>query len=367
MKVLMVSKALVVGAYQRKLEEIAAQPEVQLTCVVPPSWRLEGRDQPLERAYLRGYRLRVEPIRFNGSFHLFYFPTLGRVLREERPDLLHVDEEPYNLATFLAFLSARRGGAAPIFFTWQNLLHRYPPPFVWMERWVLRTARYALLGNQEAGRVLAAKGYRGPSRVVPQFGVDPRVFTPGPARARARVIGYVGRLVEEKGVGDLLEAVAGLSGDWELRLVGSGPLAAAIPARATALGIGPRVTLAGAIPSTQMPEALRALDLLVLPSRTRPNWKEQFGRALVEAMACGVPVVGSSSGEIPHVIGDAGLVVPEGDVQALRQALGRLLEDADLRRALAAAGRQRVLAHFTQQRIAQQTVEVYREVAGARA
>ncbi len=360
----MLSKALVVGAYQRKLEEIALEADIQLTCVVPPSWRLEGREQRLERSHLTGYRLRVEPIRFNGNFHLFHFPTLARVIREERPDVVHVDEEPYNLATFLAFRAALRMGARPIFFTWQNLLRRYPPPFRWMERWVLGRTRFALLGNREAGAVLAAKGYRGPSEVIPQFGVDPALFEPGEPRPAARVIGYVGRLVEEKGVLDLLEAAAGLQGDWELRLIGSGPLEQRLQALAASLGIADRVRLIGSLPSNAMPEALRQLDVLALPSRTRPNWKEQFGRALVEAMACGVAVVGSASGEIPNVIDTAGLTVPEADPISLRSALQRLLEDAGLRQGMVAAGRSRVLAHFTQRQIAQATVRVYREVAG---
>jgi glycosyltransferase involved in cell wall biosynthesis len=276
-----------------------------------------------------------------------------------------MDEEPYNLATFLAFQHALRVGARPIFFTWQNLLRRYPPPFNWIERWVLRRARYALLGNCDAGRVLAAKGYRGPSRIVPQFGVDPLLFSPASqpeADRRARTIGYVGRMVEEKGVVDLIEAAAGLEVDWELRLIGSGPLEGALRERAASLGVTDRVRLVGSVPSVQMPAMLRQLDVLALPSRTRPNWKEQFGRALVEAMACGVPVVGSASGEIPSVIGDAGLLVPEGDVPALRHALVRLLGERDLRGSLSAAGRERVLARFTQAQVAAATVEVYREV-----
>jgi glycosyltransferase involved in cell wall biosynthesis len=95
---------------------------------------------------------------------------------------------------------------------------------------------------------------------------------------------------------------------------------------------------------------------------TRRNWKEQFGRVLVEAMASGVPVIGSDSGAIPGVIGDAGLVVPEGDVAALHGALCRLRDDPHLRRELAQRGRQRALAHFTHQQIAAATVEVYRQM-----
>jgi glycosyltransferase involved in cell wall biosynthesis len=111
-----------------------------------------------------------------------------------------------------------------------------------------------------------------------------------------------------------------------------------------------------------MPAHLRRLHALVLPSLTRPNWKEQFGRVLIEAMACGVPVVGSDSGEIPNVIGEAGLVFPEGDAEALRAALARLRDDRDLWGHLAVAGRARVLAEFTHAQVAQKTYRVYREM-----
>ncbi|RPI51817.1 MAG: glycosyltransferase, partial [Chloroflexi bacterium] len=106
----------------------------------------------------------------------------------------------------------------------------------------------------------------------------------------------------------------------------------------------------------------RQLDVLVVPSRTRPNWKEQFGRVAVEAMACGVPVVGSDSGEIPHVLGDAGLIFAEDDVAALGGHLVRLMQDAGLRAELAGKGRRRVLEHYTQARVAADTYEVYRGI-----
>jgi glycosyltransferase involved in cell wall biosynthesis len=108
-----------------------------------------------------------------------------------------------------------------------------------------------------------------------------------------------------------------------------------------------------------VPERLRKFTLLVQPSLTRRHWKEQFGRTLMEAMACGVPVIGSSSGEIPNVIGDAGLVVPEGDPTALRSAIERVLGNSELRRELAQRGRQRVLECYTHARIAEQTVAAY--------
>jgi glycosyltransferase involved in cell wall biosynthesis len=361
-RVLMISKALVVGAYQRKLELLASAPDVDVTCVVPPAWGA----QHLERAYLRGYRLEVQPIRFNGNFHLFHFPRLARVLREIRPDVVHIDEEPYNLATFLALRQALGVGARPLFFTWQNLNRAYPPPFRWMERYVFRHVRYAIAGNADAVGVLRAKGYGGPAAVIPQFGVDPELFTPAAKRTpdadQPLTIGFAGRLVEEKGLYTLFDALDGLDGEWRLRLQGDGPLREPLRARAQQLGMSERVIFDKSAPSTEMPARLAAFDVLVLPSLTTPRWKEQFGRVLQEAMALGVPVIGSSSGEIPSVIGDAGIVFPEGDAVSLRWALERLAASPGLRAELGRRGRGRVLAHFTHGRIAEQTLDVYRKM-----
>ena len=119
--------------------------------------------------------------------------------------------------------------------------------------------------------------------------------------------------IAAKGLDTLLTACPRLSGDWRLRLAGSGDQEQSLHALGTSLNIDRRITWSGRIPSTAMPDFYRSLDALVLPSRTQENWMEQFGRVLIEAMACGVPVIGSNSGEIPHVIGDAGLVFPEGD------------------------------------------------------
>ena len=180
-------------------------------------------------------------------------------------------------------------------------------------------------------------------------------------------MGYVGRLVPEKGLDQLLEACAALPGAWQLSALGSGPERERLGTRAAALGIAERVEFLTPIPSTALPAHLHRLSCLVLPSRSLPNWTEQFGRVLIEAMACGVPVVTSTCGEAPHVVGDAGLVVPENDVAALAQALRLLQEDAALRARLSAAGRQRVLDRFTQASIAGQTVAVYERVLRERA
>ncbi|MEM8861477.1 MAG: glycosyltransferase, partial [Chloroflexota bacterium] len=130
--------------------------------------------------------------------------------------------------------------------------------------------------------------------------------------------------------------------------------------QAQTLGIAERVKFVGRKTSAEMPAFLQSLDALILPSRTLPTWKEQFGRILVEAMACGVPVIGSDSGEIPHVIGEAGAVFREDNAADLAQKLEQIL-DADQSK-LARVGRERVLEHFTQHKIAAETIKVYEQL-----
>jgi glycosyltransferase involved in cell wall biosynthesis len=401
MRVVILSKALVVGAYQRKLEELACL-GIELTALVPASWyepRI-GRLR-LERRYTSGYRLEALPIALNGQHHLHWYPTLGRVLRRLRPEVLHIDEESFNLATFQAMRLGVALGARCCFYNYANIDRYYPPPFNLFERYNLRHAAHALACNQEAAAIIRRHGYTGPLTIVPQFGVDPELFSPQgrgqgtgnrgqgtgnreqgtgnrgqgtgdrgqgerspqpsalSPQPSAFTIGYLGRLVPEKGLLDLIAALAGLPPHVNLRLIGDGSQREALKRRIDELKLTSRVAILPAVASTAVPEALRALDVLVLPSRTTASWKEQFGRVLIEAMSCGVPVVGSSSGEIPHVIGAAGLIFAEGDVAALRTVLARLVTDGALRSELAQRGRRRVLDHFTQAAIARRHYEVY--------
>ena len=146
-----------------------------------------------------------------------------------------------------------------------------------------------------------------------------------------------------------------------MHIAGSGQEQQTLQALARRLDIADRVIWQPRLPSTAMPGFYHQLDAFVLPSRTRPNWMEQFGRVLVEAMACAVPVIGSNSGEIPHVIADAGLIFPEGDVTALAAHLRRLQYDPTLRAQLGQRGRTRVLTCYTHAHIAAATYRVYEQ------
>jgi glycosyltransferase involved in cell wall biosynthesis len=365
MRILMVSKACLVGAYQRKLEEIARFSDVELMVAVPPSWHDGTREIALERSHTSGYSLVIERLAFNGSYHLHFYPSLGKRIRAYRPDILHVDEEPYNLATFHALRLGRNAGARTLWFSWQNLVRRYPLPFGYFERYNLRHADYALVGSTGAQAAWREKGYAGPLAIVPQFGVDMRLFSPRRPRQSEEsdfLVGYAGRLVPEKGVDVLLHSLAGLDSSFRGCILGSGPERPRLARLARSLGIAERMCWQEERSSADMPAFYRSLDALVLPSLSRRNWVEQFGRVLIEAMACGTPVIGSECGEIPDVIGDAGLTYAEGDAGLLGAHLRRLQSNTELWKDLARRGRKRVAARFTQEIVASRTVDVYREM-----
>lgn len=352
---------------ERKIALLAAYPDIELTFVRPGRWRDAYGHVELPVLPNQPYRtLAVPLIGSPTDHHRVLYRTWRFGMTAFNPDLIHAEEEPDSLAA-LQIAMARRlfaPQARLILHTWQNL-NRPKAWYVWqVTRATLRRADAVLCSTGEAVDVLREMQYAGPAEVILQEGVNLEVFRPykKPPASEKFTITYAGRLAEEKGIDTVLYALAHLDARAHLRLIGSGPVRADLEALTHTLGLDNRVTFTGPVPVEQMVELLNQSQALVLPSRSRSWWKEQFGRVLVEAMACKVPVVGSDSGAIPGVIGDAGLVFPEGDAPALTACLQRLLASPELCEELAEKGYRRVHQHYSQERIAEQTVQFYRHM-----
>jgi glycosyltransferase involved in cell wall biosynthesis/GT2 family glycosyltransferase len=281
----------------------------------------------------------------------------------ERVDVIDIHEEPFALATAEVLLLRRlRGNRAPVvLYTAQNLRKRYPIPFRWFERWALHSASGISACNREAADIVAAKGFAGRARVIP-LGIDPLRFHPAAApavrAAAGPVVGFIGRLVPEKGVEVLLEALQHDDG-LRARFAGTGPLASTLLQRAAEIGVGDRVELVGSVPPEAVVEFYRSVDVIAVPSLSTPRWTEQFGRVAVEAMACGVPVVASNAGALPDVVAGAGIVVPEADANALAIALSAAA--GPRREELREAGLSRA-AECTWDSVARDYVDLYHSV-----
>ncbi len=352
----------------RKVELLAAQPDLTVCHICPRYWQDELVQVKQDTTHTT-YRQIAIDIRRPSDPHRALYRTLTFALRDFQPDLIHAEEEPDSLPA-LQIATARRlfaPQAKLLFNTWQNIER----PLKWYVRAIMRTTLRASAGmlcaNNEAKDLLHRQGYHKFTTVLPALGVDMRVFTPGQSMPRDYfTIAFIGRLVAEKGLSTLIDAVEQLtrsagSQPVQLRIIGDGPQRAEIVRYAEKLG--DVVQFTAALPPAQIAQQLQQqIDVLALPSRTTSVWKEQFGRVLIEAMACSVPVVGSDSGAIPEVIGEAGLIFPDGDASALADCLQRLIDSPDLRAELTRRGTVRVQAHFTQESIAQRTLEFYRQV-----
>ena len=371
MRVFEVSHFLAFRLYRRKLAALHARHGFQVTGCIPRGWQedftgIRGEEGGAEE----GYELVARRTWFNWRiwggkrFHMFVLsPLVAADLKRFQPDIVAVDAEPYSLLALEMALLRRLvvPRAKLVVNSSQNLLKKFPPPFRQFERFVLTQADAACVCSERIVEVLRAKGMSAPIAVVP-FGVDVHVYTPSACRASADGalrIGYLGALHHQKGVDVLLRAVALMQGSRKLEIVGDGPERESLDTLARELGIGDVARFRGSVPHAETPTVLPQWDVLVLPSRTLPNVKEQFGRVLIEAMASGVPVVGSSSGEIPDVIGPAGCVFPENDAAALARILEEFAATPALRAGLAETARRRAVEQYSWEAVADRTARLY--------
>jgi len=375
MRLAVVSHACVVDVNQRLFDELCRHLDVELLLIAPRRWRA-STGLTVEFAPVAGARFMPHPLPVIGSgqISLHLYRGLAPVLRDFAPDIVYLGEEPYSLPAWQALRICRRHGLPLCFASTQNLAKRFPWPFSAVERAVLDYAALALASTPAVAEVLRAKGCAGQVAVIPYF-VDINLFRPadrGDLRRelglQGAVLGYMGRLTEDKGVEDLAGAAdllwrRGL--DVSVLLVGGGPLSERLHEWAHESPPG-RVVLTGPVPHSAAADYLNVLDLLVVPSRTMPNWAEQFGRVLIEAPACGVPVAGSTSGHIPALIEElgSGVVFAERDPGALADAVQGLIEDPERAAQLARTGRARVQERYGLPAVADRLYEVLSAVVG---
>ena len=353
------------AAGRLRYRPFATQPDFDVTLVVPKRWRQFGRVIDADPAEDPAVTVRILPIVLSHlgpfSWYLHLYPGLGAEIRRLRPQVIHLWEEPWSLVALQAVLLA--GEARVVLEVDQNILKRLPPPFEAIRRFVLRRTAHVLSRSPDATAVVRATGYRGPVSEI-CYGVDADTFfppaTPHRTDPAALRLGYVGRLVEEKGLDEALEALALAGPGVTLSIIGEGPHRARLLARIAELGLDGRVTILPWSTPDKVADFIRGLDALLLLTRTTPVVKEQFGRVIIEAQACGVPVIGSSCGAIPSVVAEGGWIVPERDPQALADVIAAIRARPAVVAEKAAAARDNVARRFTYAAVADQLAAGWR-------
>ncbi len=362
-RVLRIAHASLTPALRQRERALARlYPHISLEVVTTTRWHEAGVDVDAVDDDLFPV-IKARPL-FSKHIQLFAYdprPIIS-ALRRHRPHLIDLNHEPYSIAcaevlTLCKWFAPR---ALVTIQTCQNIFHAYPPPFSWLERRALKRVHAVNVCSATVRDVLSAKGFSKPAAIVP-FGVDTSAFVPPPANREAKeppTIGFIGRMLPGKGLTILGKALALLgSENWRVLLVGDGPEREEFESILRASGLLDRARFTGAISFDQVPAVYHEMDVLVIPTQTTDRIREQFGRVIVEAMASGLPVIGSTCGAIPEVIADAGLVFPEGDVAALAEAIKRMLADSALRERCAIQGKARVQENYSWDVVARRTYE----------
>jgi glycosyltransferase involved in cell wall biosynthesis len=343
--------------------------------IAPASFRADLRRIALEPLANEACAVTPLSMMLDRSPHFMCYRGLRDALAASRADVVHCWEEPFVLAG-AQVARAAPASARVVYATFQNIPKAYPWPLSAFERTSMqRAAGWIAFGESGRDTLSARDGYTTPHRVIPP-GVDLDRFRPDPAAGAAmrrrlgwtddaHVVGYLGRFESQKGLEDLMSALARLHTPWHALFVGGGSLQPELDAFAKTHQR--RVAVIGGVGHGEVPAWLNAMSVLCAPSRTTPRWREQFGRMLIEAMACGVPTIASDSGEMPAVIAGAGLVLPEGDPGAWATALDALLEDRPALAELARKGRARAMSAFAWPVVARRHLDFFDDLLEGRA
>ena len=370
LRVLFVTHTYVVGVNQGKLKAIADTGEVEVALLAPSNWQALEWDRSLElETPYPEIKTYPAPVLFTGRVgaHIYNPIKIWQVINDFKPDVIQVEEEIFSLCALEVAFWAKLYNKPMVVFGWENQQRSLPLFRRWVRNFVMSATNLFLAGNQDGAEVMNNWNYQGQIEVMPQMGVDTDLFTPDLKKKQNKLnIGFLGRLVPEKGLDTLFAAVGQLKKqniDCQVTICGSGSSEAELRQEAELQQISDRVIWRGAVPHDAAPTELGNFDILVLPSRSVATWKEQFGHVIIEAMAMGIPVIGSNCGEIPNVIAREDLVFPESDSTALAEILKRIICDDSWREEMGNYGIERVEKYYSHQRIARRLIEQWQKLA----
>ncbi|MEG3975951.1 hormogonium polysaccharide biosynthesis glycosyltransferase HpsO [Microcoleus sp. herbarium8] len=387
MRILVASHTYIVDINREKFKILAnLEPDIEVTVIVPRRWKPGGvQNKIIKTGFSQQGSFKVVPVSNysqNNQGLLTFGPDLIKILHEFRPQIIQVEQGSKSLACAQLILLNKllKLQAKNILFTWWNLPYKLNWPVSALENYNLNHTDGIIAGNLDGAKILRDRGYQGALKVMPQLGVDETLFLPTAKNANLSkelgieptdfVVGFVGRFVEEKGLLTLAEALVKLKErSWKWLLVGQGKLQAHIAEKSREWGISDRIIWVESVSHERIPPYINLMNCLVLPSQTSykfktlttVGWKEQFGHVLIEAMACKIPVIGSDCGEIPHVIGSAGLVFPEGNAGILRDCLQQLMERREFAADLGDRGYHRAMSNYTNKALAEKLLDFYKE------
>lgn len=383
LRVLVVDKTAVLRNNRERYRRLVERANVVITLLAPTRWLENCVMEPYQPEPGEPYETILGVPSWPGrELRSIYYTGAMRAMRRSRPEVILMMEESFSLfALQILLLKMIFAPKAKVIFYSFNITSykRFPYRPSWFYKalgdLVMKMCHVGLVPNRKAELVLADSSFRGRIRVL-FFGINERLFRRVPRLEAREQLGlqhsgtlflYAGRLLELKGVQDLLDAFSRLraerdAADMRLLVVGDGDYAEPLHRRALELNLNGSVEFRRAVPIEQMSAYMSAADAFVLPSRA--EWNEQFGRVNAEAMLVGTTIIGSTSGEIPEVIGDGGFIFQADDVDALKRTMERVIDDPDEVGRRRELGRERALRNYSLEGFVDGLVDLFEGLTG---
>lgn len=379
-----ISHALISEPAQARWKLLAGKYPVEVDLLVPDEFVLNGWwgfRQSWKPAELHHERLHILPLPvkyLHGNWY-FSFPRLIRYLTSCKPDVIYVigNEIPLVLHQVIFLKNFLFRKTKVIFFTMNALgvpQHKRHLRLRWLLSRVGSDA--ALCHYPGCLASLRRAGFKKPVFMQTQIGVDEEIFKPDANKRReirkalgfegAYVFGTIARFTEEKGIVDTIEVLPLSGADWKFLLVGEGNLRGTIERIIKAKGLEERIVLTGYVEPRDVATYIRAMDCLVHVPYGISTWIETFSLAVAQAMAMAVPVIGSRCGCIPWQVQDGGLIIPERDKSALRQAMIRLASTPGLAEELGNKAFQRATSEFCTRSLTDHFFSILKQVESGR-
>lgn len=371
---LLIIDNLAVESSRRYLyRELSKQIGDTVYLLVPRKWKEQSVITQCENEIDQNIKVYSSPFLFGYRHQRIIYLHLKKIINEVKPDIVFISSEPENFNTFHLVRIVKKyfPNTKLACASWRNIDYRnnpYPYKFGWINRLIENytmkrinmciahspSAR-GILGNIESWKVVF---------IPPAINLEDYLFQQKTRTNKSDIfiIGFIGRLVYEKGVDILIRAISQLDENVNTVIVGDGKEKEYLKTLAHGLNIQNRITWYNSVSYKEVPKFIQQFDVLVLPSRSTNIWKEQFGRVLIEAMAIGVPVIGSSSGDIPNVIGNCGLIFKENDYDELANSIKCLTSDSDLLKTLVNRGREKVEREYSLKMVSQQMIDMFHQL-----
>jgi len=378
MKILVIGHAYIAPINREKWKILAGKhPDAQIKILIPKVWpanlfKIEAGD--LSKDNLQNCEfISLDTFKSgNEVLYGFSFSKLIKILKSFKPDIIHVEQGDNAFSYFQIILLSKIfcKKAKFTFFTWVNWRAKrslkYKLFWRFIEKFNLSYSDGAFVGNDDAKIILQEKKFNKPTNVLLQLGVNEKIFFTAKKTNKIKNIGFIGRLVAEKGIYLLVDAFAKIADkfcDWNLVFVGDGQAKKDLINYVYRNKLEQRVEFKQPVSHEKISLVLGEIEVLVLPSYDTNEWREQFGHVLIEAMACKIPVVGSTGGYISQVIGNSGLVFEQKNKEGLVDCLTKLMGDEKLRKKMGDLGFERFKENYSYEVIADKTYSFWRSLA----